>query len=152
MAAVLASINVSRGGIPKESVFEVLVTTEGVDGDHHRDRRYHGGPDRAVVLYSLEVIKALQGEGHSIAVGAAGENLTLSGLPWATLEPGQQLEVGPVQLAITRYTRPCSNIAHLFVGNDFTRVSQKTYPGWSRLCARVLVEGIVRIGDPVRVL
>ena len=36
-------------------------------------------------------------------------------------------------------------------GNDgeFTRVSQKVHPGWSRYYARVLKEGIVTTGDRV---
>jgi MOSC domain-containing protein YiiM len=31
-------------------------------------------------------------------------------------------------------------------------VSQKTHPGWSRVYARVLVEGLIRRDDPVRLL
>ena len=78
----LESINVSGGGVPKHSVFETLITVHGVAGDAQDDLRYHGGPDRAVVLFSLELIHALQREGHPIVVGSIGENLTLSGLDW----------------------------------------------------------------------
>ena len=65
----MESINVSRGGVPKTSVFEALVTEHGVDGDRQHDLRHHGGPDRAVSLFSLELIQALQREGHPIAAG-----------------------------------------------------------------------------------
>ena len=47
-AGRVESINTSRGGVPKQPVFEALVTADGVDGDRQSDRRFHGGPDRAV--------------------------------------------------------------------------------------------------------
>ena len=40
----------------------------------------------------------------------------------------------------------------LFVGGDFARVSQKRHPGFSRVYARVVREGIIRTGDPVRLV
>ena len=142
------SINTSRGGVPKASAFEALVTERGIDGDRQRDLRFHGGPDRAVVLFSLEVIRALQHEGHPITVGSTGENLTVSGLEWTAVVPGAELRIGDVRLLITKYASPCENIAPSFAADDFTRISQKLHAGWSRVCARVLTEGVVRTGDP----
>jgi MOSC domain-containing protein YiiM len=147
----LESINTSRGGVPKISAFEALITEDGLDGDRQRDPVFHGGADRAVVLYSLEVIRALQGEGHPIATGSTGENLTVSGVDWPAIVPGVALRIGDVALLVTKYASPCSKIAGYFVSHEFTRISQKLHPGWSRVCARVLNGGIVRIGDPVEV-
>src|SRR5437899_862580 len=73
-------INVSNGGVPKHPVPEARITVDGVAGDCQRSPKIHGGPDRAVCLFSLEVIEALRAEGHSIAPGSSGENLTLAGL------------------------------------------------------------------------
>jgi MOSC domain-containing protein YiiM len=143
------SINTSRGGVPKMSAFEALVTEYGLDRDRQRDRRFHGGPDRAIVLYSLDVIRALQSEGHPVTIGSTGENLTVSGLDWTVVAPGAELRIGDVRLVITKYASPCENIAPSFVDSDFTRISQKRHPGWSRVCARVLAGGIVRMGDEV---
>jgi MOSC domain-containing protein YiiM len=143
------SVNISRGGVPKTSVFEALATRDGLDGDYQDDTRYHGGPDRAVVLFSLDLIRALQAEGHPVGVGTTGENLTVSGLDWPALEPGAELEVGPVRLLITTYAAPCEKVSASFIDGDFARISQKVHPGWSRICARVLVEGIVRAGMTV---
>jgi MOSC domain-containing protein YiiM len=53
---------------------------------------------------------------------------------------------------VTRYTSPCFNIAPMFVGREFRRVSQKRHPGWSRVYARVLAEGRLRTGDGVRIV
>ena len=46
MSGRLESINTSRGGVPKTSVFEGQIGTLGVSGDHQNDDRHHGGPDR----------------------------------------------------------------------------------------------------------
>jgi MOSC domain-containing protein YiiM len=147
----IESINVSHGGVPKQPVLEAKLTPEGVSGDRQNDRRFHGGPDRAVTLFSQERIDLLQAEGHSIVPGSAGENLTVSGLDWDALVPGTRLRVGEAELEVTRYAAPCHKIAGSFVGGDFRRLSQEDHPGWSRLCARVLREGLVRPGDAINV-
>jgi MOSC domain-containing protein YiiM len=55
-------------------------------------------------------------------------------------------------LQVTTYTSPCVNIAPLFEDRDFSRVSQKRHPGWSRVYARVLAGGDVRPGDCIRIV
>ena len=152
MSGILHSINVSNGGVPKLARPAARVSAKGVEGDRQRDLEHHGGPLAAVCLYSLELIGALQAEGHPIAPGTIGENLTLSGLDWDALVPGVKLLVGEVELELTRYTAPCTNIAGSFKDREFKRVSQKVHPGWSRLYARVLKEGRVRQGDPCRLM
>ena len=151
MTGRLESINASRGGVPKRSMFEALVTEAGLDGDRQRDLRFHGGPDRAIVLFSLDVITALLREGHPIAAGTTGENLTVSGIDWAAIVPGTELRIGEVRLRIMKYTSPCEKIAPSFLELDYTRISQKLHPGWSRLNARVLAGGLVSIGDAVEI-
>jgi MOSC domain-containing protein YiiM len=145
----VASINVSNGGVPKQPVETARLTTGGLEGDRQRDTRYHGGPDRAVTLFSLERIQALQREGHSIAPGSIGENLTLEGLDWGALQAADRLRIGEAQVELTKPASPCPTISGSFQGGDFSRVSHKRHPGWSRFCARVLDEGVVRVGDPV---
>ena len=44
MTGRVESINVSRGGVPKTSVFEALIAKEGLDGDYQRSQGIHG-PD-----------------------------------------------------------------------------------------------------------
>jgi MOSC domain-containing protein YiiM len=103
-----------------------------------------------VSLYSLELIDALQREGHPIVPGAIGENLTVAGLEWSAMLPGATIEIGPVRLVLTGFASPCKNIAPAFRDEHFVRVSQKVHPGWSRLYAKVEREGIISVGDPVR--
>jgi MOSC domain-containing protein YiiM len=151
-AGRVESINTSRGGVPKASAFEALVTEHGLDGDRQRDLRIHGGIDRAVVLFSVDVIRALQQEGHPITIGSTGENITVSGVEWTTVMPGVELQMGDVRLLITNYASPCRTVAPSFLHDDFTRISQKLHAGWSRVCARVLAGGMIRMGDPVAVV
>lgn len=145
----IVSLNVSTGGVPKLPVAEAHVGVGGVSRDWQRNRKYHGGPDRAVCLYAMERIEALAAQGHPIVPGAIGENVTLAGIEWGLVAPGVRLRLGSdVLLEITSFTTPCRTIAGAFADGRTFRVSQKVHPGWSRLYARVLAEGVVRVGDP----
>lgn len=146
------SVNISPGGVPKRPVEQALLQRLGLEGDDHADRRHHGGPERAVCLYSLELIKALQGEGHPVAPGALGENLTLAGIPYRSLRPGDRLRIGEAEIELTRPTTPCRTIAPYLLNGDISRVLHSRLPGWSRFYARVLTPGVVRRGDPVTLL
>jgi MOSC domain-containing protein YiiM len=148
----LEAVNVSDGGVPKRDVGEAMVTVAGLVGDRQRDLRFHGGPERAVSLYAAEKIERLREEGHPIAAGSAGENLTVSGLDWDEMAPGARLRIGEAELEIRSYAGPCKNIRGSFADGDSRRIAQKLHPGWSRLYARVLKEGRVRVGDAVTVL
>lgn len=145
----IVSVNVSDGGVPKLAVPNAAITGRGVAGDRQRDLKHHGGPDRAVCIYSLELIQLLQGEGHPITPGSAGENLTVSGLQWAIMAPELRLQAGTALLELTSYTTPCKFILASFLDGRIDRISQKTNPGWSRVYARVLVDGVVSVGDSI---
>ncbi len=153
MTGRIVQISISPGGVPKNAVPSAEVTREGLEGDAHRDLEHHGGPDRAVCLFSLERIHALQAEGHPLVPGTLGENLTIEGLEWDDVVPGSRLELsGQVLLEVTRYTSPCVNIRPAFSHHNSSRVSEQRHPGWSRVYARVLVPGHIATGDPVRLL
>jgi MOSC domain-containing protein YiiM len=145
----VVSLNVSNGGVPKRPVAEARLTRDGVEGDRQANRQYHGGPDRAVCLYSMERIRALQAEGHPIVPGSTGENVTIEGLDWDGLAPGVRLRMGDALVELTAYTVPCRNIRESFTFSRFGRISQKANPGWSRVYGRVIEEGVVRLGDAV---
>ena len=150
MSGRIFQLNTSPGGVPKLAVREAEVTQLGLSGDDHKFPDIHGGPDRAVCLFSLERILELQKEGHPIFPGAVGENVTISGIDWNDVVPGQQLQLGDqVLLEITSYTSPCNSIPESFLDGKYQRISQKVYPGYSRVYARVLRPGKIAIGQPV---
>src|SRR5207237_4027996 len=115
-------LNCSDGGVPKLAVREAFLTPTGLEGDRQRDLRFHGGPDRALCLYTLERILELQSEGHPIFPGSIGENVTVVGLDWGLVEPGARLALGDeVLVEISDYAGPCKNIKASFRGGDFKR-------------------------------
>jgi len=140
----------SNGGVPKLPVESAAVSQGGMEGDRQRNRRFHGGPDRALCLYSQELIDALGAEGHPIVRGAVGENVTIAGLPWGRVRPGATLTLGEVEVEVTSYTAPCENIEGAFVDGRFVRISQRVHPGWSRVYVRIRRGGTLRVGDEVR--
>lgn len=143
-------INVSDGGVPKLPVERAFVSQDGVGGDRQNDRKHHGGPRQTVCLYSVEVINALQAEGHPIEAGSAGENLTLSGLDWGGLRDGDQFRIGQdLVIEITDPATPCAKNARWFVDGDYSRMSDVLHPGSSRMYARVIEPGNVETGDEV---
>jgi MOSC domain-containing protein YiiM len=146
-------INISNGGVPKLGLRQAAIDTLGVKGDLHNDTSNHGGPERAVCLYSLERVLALQSEGHPIFPGSIGENLTLYGLDWSQVKPGLRLRLGSeVVIEVTNFTTPCNNIIGSFKEGEYGRVSQTRNPGWSRVYARVIEMGSVRVGDRVEIM
>ncbi len=146
--ARIFQINLSDGGVPKLAVRRAEVRRLGIRGDRQRNLKVHGGPERAVCLYSLERILGLQAEGHPVFPGALGENVTVSGLNWESVTPGARLQLGDqVLLEVTQYTTPCNNLIDSFKSGDFSRHSQEKYPGWARVYARVIQEGEIQTGD-----
>ena len=147
----IIQINVADGGVPKLPVPSARVSRGGVAGDRQRDLRYHGGPDRAVCCFALEVIERLRAEGHPIAPGTTGENLTLAGLDWTRVRESARLRfAGGVELEVTGFASPCGNIRGSFRDGQIERLSDKLHPGESRVYCRVLVEGDVSVGESVR--
>jgi MOSC domain-containing protein YiiM len=148
----VASLNLSNGGVPKRRVDDAQVFRLGLQNDVHNDKKGHGGPERAVCVYSVERIRALQAEGHPIDIGTAGENLTVEGVNWDLIVPGTRIRVGDrVLLEVASFTDPCKTIRGSFIDGRFVRISQKLHPGWSRVYTRVLSEGEIHFGDPVEV-
>lgn len=143
-------LNCSDGGVPKLPTRRAALTPTGLVGDRQRELHVHGGPERALCLYSLECILALQDEGRPIFPGSIGENATISGVEWNLIRPGDIFSIGKdVVIEISSYTAPCKTIAQSFLHGRFMRISQKKYPGWSRLYARVIKTGFLQTGQSV---
>ena len=149
MTAHVVQLSRSRGGVPKLAIDEATVTADGLDGDRQRDRRFHGGPKRALCLYSDDLIEQLTLEGHPIARGSTGENVTIRGLDWRVVRPGARLSIGDGHVEITANAAPCKTIRRSFLDEDFTRMSQKLHRGWSRVYCRILRPGVIRVNDLV---
>ena len=149
----ITQISISNGGVPKRPIPNVQIIPDGLIGDRQKNLKYHGGPDRAVCLWSADIIQALQSEGHPIKPGSAGENITVAGLSWEQLVPNVQLQLGNnVSLLITDYAQPCRHIGQFFSDRRYSRINQAHHPGTSRLYARVVSPGVVSVGNCVQLL
>lgn len=128
-------------------VGEVSVTRDGVAGDWQKNRKYHGGPDQAICLFSCEQYDCLRDEhGIDLKAGSVGENFTTRSIDMQSLVPGDRLRVGDCLIEITMVRTPCRNLNKcdprlmgLMVGRS----------GWK---AKVVEEGLVRPGDPIELL
>jgi MOSC domain-containing protein YiiM len=148
-AGRIFQINASQGGVPKSALREAVVNELGLTVDKH-NLKSHGGPTAALCLYSLERILALQAEGHPIFPGSVGENITVASLSWDQVVPGVRLRLGDeVLVEVTRYTTPCATIKDSFADRDSDRILQTRHAGWSRVYAKVLRMGKLRVGSKV---
>ena len=146
MSPTLMQINISDGGMPKLPVPEARVTVSGVAGDRQRNKVFHGGPNRAVCLYSEELYEWLRDYGIDVSNGNLGENFTTRGLDLGALKPKDRLRVGQCVIEITAVRVPCNqlkkwdpDLPEIIVGRS----------GW---VAKVIEEGTVRQGDAIEVL
>jgi hypothetical protein len=142
----VAHLHLSDGGVPKRPVFAVDVERDGVVGDRQASRQHHGRPWQALSLWSVEVIDQLAAEGHPIAPGRAGENITLAGLAWHDVRAGVRLRIGTVLAEVSVFALPCAKNAQWFIGGDFNRMHH-TRGAVSRAYASVLEPGHIDLGD-----
>jgi MOSC domain-containing protein YiiM len=148
----LVQVSVSPGGVPKLAVTEAAVSWRGLVGDAQRERKHHGHAWQALCLWSAEVVRVLQVEGHPIDFGSAGENFTIRGLDWKRMRSGVRLEAGTALCEVTAPAAPCHHNARWFADGNPKRMDHDLNPGYSRWYAAVLRPGVARPGDVVRVL
>ena len=155
MSAVVHSINIStQGGVPKLPIDKAEIKFEGVEGDFNKFRteKKNSIGTRAVTLFSLEQIEKLKSEGHSIDVGTTGENITIEGVDWPSLEVGNRLMIGEAMIELSEPTAPCGKIGKSFIDGAFSRIDHELELGWSRWSASVIEEGHVEVGNQVIIL
>lgn len=142
-------------GLPKYSVEEVRITFQGMEGDfnHYRSEKKGSTLSRALLLYPLESIYELNQEGWPIQPGDLGENVTMQGIPYSTLQLGKIYRLGEIRIQIAEVCKPCVNLSLLsYVGKSKVKKFMQTVlerRGWY---ARVLQEGMVRREDGIEEL
>ena len=151
MVGRVDSLQASSGGAPKLSIPLAEIGPGGVLGDVQGNRRNHGRPWQAVCLYSSDLIEALVAEGHPIAAGSTGENLTIGGIDWSRMRGGLTIAIGEVVLRTSSPAAPCHKIGDSFTARHWNRIDHVERPGWARWYASVLSGGTVSPGDAVTV-
>ena len=139
----LAQLNISGGGMPKLPIAEAMVTVDGVKDDWQKNRKYHGGPNRAICIYSEELYAGLRDDGVKVENGDIGENFTTRGINLQHLKKGDRLKVGQCVIEITDIRIPCYQLKKWDVDLPELIVGRS---GW---VAKVVKEGMVRAGDDI---
>ncbi|BDP41277.1 molybdenum cofactor biosynthesis protein [Deinococcus aetherius] len=126
----------------------VRVTVEGLDGDRVMNRKYHGGPDQAVYVYTQEDYDHWAGVlGRAPEPGFFGENLLVGGLESAGVRVGERFRVGTVLLEVTAPRIPCATLGARLEDAGFVKAfARARRPGFY---TRVLETGDVGRGDEV---
>ncbi|MBK8914026.1 MAG: MOSC domain-containing protein [Phycisphaerales bacterium] len=131
------------------------VTADGIDGDRVADNENHGGPDKAVCVYSREHYSWLAellgrgGDADSVGPAAAGENFTTLGLLESQVCIGDVLSVGEAVLQVAQPRMPCFKFANR---HDEPRLVDWIYEtGHCGFYLRVLTAGSVGAGDEIRI-
>jgi MOSC domain-containing protein YiiM len=124
----------------------------GLAGDEQADKKFHGGPEMAVLMYAESHYagwRLLEGLAD-MGPGGFGENLTVSGLDETQVCVGDVLEVGGTRLQVSSPRGPCADISRRWDREWLLKeVVARRHTGWY---LRVLAPGEVQVGDRVRLL
>jgi MOSC domain-containing protein YiiM len=140
-------------GIVKAQVHRpVRVTRLNLEGDRQADLAVHGGEEKAVYLYPSEHYPYWREKFPHMELpwGAFGENLTAEGLLETEVHAGDRLEVGTSELEVTMPRFPCSKLGLRFGTEKMIRMFLQS--GRTGFYLRVVGEGIISAGDPVRLV
>jgi len=143
-----AQVGEMRTGFGKQPVAgAVRVGGENIEGDGQADRRYHGGPDMAVLAYGAGHYAAWRSEGVDLPFGGFGENLSVEGASETTACIGDVWRAGSALLQIASPRKPCHKISDYWRRPGLLRlVEQSGRSGWY---LRVLEPGSLQAGDEI---
>jgi MOSC domain-containing protein YiiM len=152
---------ISRGGVPKLPILEADVTPLGIAGDVQKNRKYHGGPNQALLLITSEGLDELKAAGFPVYPGALGENVTTVGLDRRQVRLGQRYRLGSeVEIEITKMREPCRTLApygptiQKAVYDPDVKAGRPVSPRWglAGFYVKVLQPGRLYPGDPITLL
>lgn len=131
---------------------QIRLHSTGLEEDEQANSEHHGGPDKAVCVYSDDHSAAWRRDSalESWGPGAVGENFTVSGQSESSVAIGDAFEVGDAIVQVSQPREPCWKLARRWGQADFIRrvlVTGRT--GWY---LRVLREGWIRSGDRLRLV
>ena len=141
-----------RTGIVKQWRDRFEVATEGIAGDVQADRRFHGGPDKAVHHFPADhyvpLARRFPAAAGRLGPGSLGENIATLGWTDADVAIGEVYGTATVRLQVTQPRSPCWKINERLGEPDAARwIAEQARTGWY---CRVLAGGELRIGDELR--
>jgi MOSC domain-containing protein YiiM len=130
-----------KKGTRKATVDEAFLKKEhGLEGDAHA-----GTWHRQVSFLASEEIEKAREKGLEVSFGDFAENIATTGVDWKTIPIGTRIRLGQkVLVEITQIGKECHNrCAIYYKAGDCIMPREGVF-------ARVLEEGKIRCGDPIR--
>jgi MOSC domain-containing protein YiiM len=143
MTGKVLALNVSeKKGVPKTSIPEVnMIADYGIEGDAHAGK-WH----RQVSLLGNESVNKMREQGiEGLCTGKFAENITTEGLNLWTIPVGSKLYIGNTVHEVSQIGKQCHQGCAIR-----EQVGDCVMPK-EGIFTKVLVGGIVRVGDEIRV-
>jgi MOSC domain-containing protein YiiM len=139
-------------GIYKQPIQgNVFLGIEQMDGDGQADLINHGGPDKAVCVYSYEHYPYWETQlGKSLEYAAFGENLTVTGMLESEVCIGDVFQIGEVILQVSQPRYPCFKLSQKHGVANLPAQVLKT--GFSGFYFRVLQAGYLNSTSSIHML
>ena len=130
----------------------VRVRRLNLDGDRQADLSVHGGPDKAVYVYSSEHYPFWKEElpGVTLPWGAFGENLTAEGVNESAVRVGDVLRVGTAEFIVTQPRLPCYKLNVRFQRPDMVKRFLRS--GRTGFYLAIIKEGELTAGDEIELV
>lgn len=127
----------------------VRVASDGIEGDVQVDKKNHGGPDKALYVYTLENYRYWESQlnHQEYACGHFGENLTVTGMPDAGIYIGDIWQIGSLITQVTQPRVPCFKLGMVMGDPGFVELFLNS--GRAGFYLRVLEGGELEAGATV---
>lgn len=137
-------------GAHKHLVDTIAVHPHGAEGDEQGNRKVHGGPEKALLLYTYDDYTQWAADGYQFQPGNFFENVTVDGIATSDVHLADTLQIGEVTVQVSQIRRPCTTLAHRWNMKELPRLVQST--GRSGFYVRILQPGTIRMGDTVTLI
>lgn len=136
-------------GIYKQPVEQVSINELGIINDIQADKRFHGGPEKALHQFALssyeKIAKRYPLLHKQTQPGSIGENISATGMNEHNVCIGDIYQVGGVIIQVSSPRIPCWKIDAKFKQPDLNQfIRQKRLCGWYY---RVIQHGDIQLGD-----
>ncbi|MFJ7636845.1 MULTISPECIES: MOSC domain-containing protein [unclassified Peribacillus] len=140
-----------KTAMDKKAIDYITVTKSGIDRDGVGNRKFHGGPDRALCFYPFEHYDLWNRTfNKQLSIPAFGENLTIAGMTERQTFIGDIYRIGGTVIQITQGRIPCSTISHFNKEPEFLKLVMDT--NLTGYFARVIQEGVIGQQDDIVLL
>ena len=143
-----------KTGIFKTQVDNAMIDSEGIIGDIQADRRFHGGPEKALHQFAQSSYQSIINQFPMLenlaTAGSMGENISSNELDDSNVYIGDSYEIGNVIVQVSQPRRPCWKINRKFDVDPLAKfIARQQITGWYY---RVLKTGRIYPGDTIKLV